>query len=129
MRATLAYGETTTYTTVNGGLVVVSVAADSPANGPRCYEAQCKVCYQSSPADRTKLVKVSEWAREHAAACTALPEDYTDARDAAFKHAAKASWLLAQVESGNADPDRLMPPIDVHTRLAAIYADLARTQR
>ncbi len=124
--STLTLGETITYRTRTGGGVIVQCAEDNAR--PATFEAECQVCRAYSTGSRTDLGKTSEWARAHAAVCTALPEGYVDIEASAIEHAERAARMLAQLPTG-ADPDLLLPRIELHTRLAAVYADLARTSR
>lgn len=128
---TLAYGETITYRTQTGGRVVMRPADDNGtrSNGPDCYEAECEVCRTPSRANRTDMNAVNEWARDHAARCTALPKDHVDIEEQAREHAATAARLLTHVrQHPHEDPAAMLARIEAHTKLAAVYVELARIQ-
>lgn len=126
LSATLAPDETITFRTKGGGLVSVGLADDSGPKVP-CYEADCEVCHEPSRAERTSLVKVTTWAREHAAACTALPLGYVNAAAVSEECADRAVRLLLKAEDSG-EPERLLSRAEAWTRIAAVYADLAQRQ-
>ena len=126
-RSPLATGETITYRTQTGGRVVVRPADDRRPEGPDCFEAECEVCRTPHAADRTSLAKVTEWARDHAARCTALPKNYIDVEAEAVEHAGKADKLLTEIKNSS-EPERFLPRLEGHLRLAAVYTELARIQ-
>jgi hypothetical protein len=130
-RLALAPGETITYRTQTGGRVAVRVANDNHPDPDRveAYEAECEVCHEPHRANRTDASAVNEWARDHAARCTALPKDHVDIEAEARKHAATADRLLTDLKHRNAeDPAALLSRIEAHIKLAGVYVELARIQ-